>query len=368
MKQRISVLLVLVCLIYVWGIGNAQAFTIITRDMIEKEVVLVTDLIKMADNVIVMFDASSTTNDNVPGRSVSRIEAAKNLLAERNAWLPDLGYQAGLYIYSGSQVGTKYLREVYPVQAYDRARFGAAIDQLPDKGRGSRLLQQGLYALDKVVSNLSGKTAIIMFTDGYIQTDYHGPSALEVAQGIARDNDVSFYLISSATEAVNRQLLRAISQINASSRVIPLTAFLDNPIYLSGALFTVKTTAYVRLTPTREAVGFKTNDMLFDFDEVAIRGTYNEKLDLLGDFLKQTPDAFVVAAGFTCSIGDKEYNLALSRRRAEAFRNLLVERYGIDAGRIVTLWYGERNPMADNGTREGRQLNRRVEIAVGGIN
>jgi len=73
----------------------------------------------------------------------------------------------------------------------------------------------------------------------------------------------------------------------------------------------------------------------------------------------------VVAAGFTDSVGDEEYNLALSERRAASVSNHLVNTYGIDANRIVTLWLGELNPVADNMTEEGRQRNRRVEIAVG---
>ena len=57
-----------------------------------------------------------------------------------------------------------------------------------------------------------------------------------------------------------------------------------------------------------------------------------------------------VAAGFADSVGDEEYNLALSERRAASFKDYLVNNFGIDANRIVTLWYGERNPVADNTT------------------
>ena len=46
-------------------------------------------------------------------------------------------------------------------------------------------------------------------------------------------------------------------------------------------------------------------------------------------------------------------------------KDYLVNKFSIDMDRIVTLWYGELNPANDNATEEGRQLNRRVEIAVG---
>lgn len=73
----------------------------------------------------------------------------------------------------------------------------------------------------------------------------------------------------------------------------------------------------------------------------------------------------MVAAGFTDNTGDEEYNIALSQRRAESLKNHLIDKYGIGANRIVTLWFGDLNPVADNGSLEGRRRNRRVEIAVG---
>jgi OOP family OmpA-OmpF porin len=301
----------------------------------------------------------------VPGKTISKIQAAKRLLKERNAWFPNLGFKAGLYIYTDNQTLTGTFKEVYGMQAYDRERFAAAIDGLPEKGQGATFLQAGLHPLRKTLSGLSGKTAIIMFTDGKISRAKGGKRPLQIVQEIAQDHDVCFYLISSATTDVEKQLLAAVSKINACSRVIPMAAFMDNPTYLSGALFTVKTTAYERLVPTTQVVGFAANDMLFDFNSAAVRGEYIDKLAMLGDYLQKNPDAFVVAAGFTDSVGDEEFNLALSERRAASFKDYLVNNFSIDGNRIVTLWYGELNPAADNSTDEGRQRNRRVEIAVG---
>ena len=356
------------CLVSVWTFTNAQAFEIITRDMVEKEVVTKTDLIKTVDNFIVLFNTSGTTNEMVPGKNITKIAATKALLQERNAWFPDLSYQAGLYEYTNNETLTGTFKAIYPMQAYDRERFGAAIDQLPEKGQGPTMLQAGLSGLRKVVAGLSGKTAVIMFTDGTSSVVRGPKKPLQIAQEIVKDKDVCFYLISSATEAENAQLLEAVSKVNACSRVIPLAAFMDNPLYLSGALFTVKTSSYVRLKPTTQVVGVVADNMLFDYNSSAIRSEYNEKLDMLGDYLQKNPDAYVVAGGFADSTGEEEYNLALSERRAASVKDYLVNTFSVDANRIVTLWFGELNPVADNATDEGRQLNRRVEIAVGGVN
>jgi len=364
MRKKMYLVLGVAFMLSTFIVTEALAFRIVTKEMMETETVTKTDLIRNVDNFIVLFDTSGSSNEMVPGKNVTRIEATKNLLKERNSWLPDLGYQAGLYEYTNNETLAGTFKEVYGMQPYDRDRFAAAIDQLPDKGQGPTMLQAGLHGLRKVMANLSGKTAVVMFTDGSFTVSRGTKKPLQIAQEIAKDNDVCFYLISSATDDVNQQLLQAVSKVNACSRVVPLATFLDNPQYLGGALFTVKTSAYERLTPVTKVTGFVADDILFDFNSADLRTEYDDKKDMLVDFLKQNPDTYVVIAGFTDSVGDEEYNLGLSQRRAESVKSALSNA-GIDGNRIVTLWYGEDNPVADNATEEGRQRNRRVELAVG---
>jgi len=365
MKQSVTLLTFLFCLVFVWLIQDAMAFQIITKEMMETETVTETDLIRTVDNFIVLFDTSGSANKLVPGRNVSKIEAAKTMLKERNSWLPDLGYNAGLYIYTNNETLMGTFKEVYGVKPYDRAAFGAAIDQLPDKGEGPTMLQAGFHGLRKLVAGLTGKTAIIMFTDGTFTINRGIKKPLQIAQEIARDNDVCFYLISSAQADTEKQLLNAVSAVNPCSRVVPLATFLDNPNYIGGALYTTKTTSYERLKPVTQVVGVKMENILFDFNSADLRSEYEEKLNKLGDYLKNNPDAYVVAGGFADSVGDEDYNLALSQRRADSVKAYLMDQAGIEGDRVVDLWFGELNPIADNDTAQGRQLNRRVEIAVG---
>ncbi len=106
-------------------------------------------------------------------------------------------------------------------------------------------------------------------------------------------------------------------------------------------------------------------NILFDFDSVAILPEYQADLDQIGEFMQNNPNSYVVFAGFTDNTGDEEYNLSLSRRRAESAGAYLQKTHNIDADRIVADWFGKHNPVADNGTAEGRQQNRRVESAIG---
>ena len=70
-----------------------------------------------------------------------------------------------------------------------------------------------------------------------------------------------------------------------------------------------------------------------------------------------------VVEGHTDSIGSDGHNLALSQRRAQSVVSYLEDKFHIDSDRLQAVGYGKQKPIADNGTEEGRQKNRRVQIA-----
>jgi OOP family OmpA-OmpF porin len=84
-------------------------------------------------------------------------------------------------------------------------------------------------------------------------------------------------------------------------------------------------------------------------------------LDRVAASLKAWPDVRVEVAGHTDSTNTEAYNQKLSERRAETVRNYLISQ-GVAAAQLTAKGYGESMPIADNGTREGRQRNRRVEL------
>ncbi|MHB1214179.1 MAG: OmpA family protein [Thiobacillus sp.] len=99
----------------------------------------------------------------------------------------------------------------------------------------------------------------------------------------------------------------------------------------------------------------------FDFDKAVIRPEGYAILDQDIAVLKEWGDVDVVVAGHADSTGTEEYNLGLSRRRAEAVRDYLVSK-GVPAERLTIKAYGESQPVASNSTSEGRAKNRRVEL------
>lgn len=85
--------------------------------------------------------------------------------------------------------------------------------------------------------------------------------------------------------------------------------------------------------------------------------------DVADALIKGNPDANITVEGHTDSQGQRQYNMDLSKKRADAVKDALVAR-GVAADRITTVGVGPDRPIADNKTAEGRANNRRVEIVV----
>lgn len=105
-------------------------------------------------------------------------------------------------------------------------------------------------------------------------------------------------------------------------------------------------------------------DVLFDFDKADIRSDAASALAHLATLIRAYPSGRADVEGHTDSKGDDAYNQRLSLRRAEAVRRWLVEREGIEAGRLATRGAGESRPVASNDDEAGRQRNRRVEVVI----
>ncbi len=104
-------------------------------------------------------------------------------------------------------------------------------------------------------------------------------------------------------------------------------------------------------------------NLYFETDKAVILEESYQELDRLVYELKRNPNLKISIFGHTDNIGTDEYNQELSEQRASAVRNYLLEK-GISRFRIVAKGFGKSQPISENETEEGRQLNRRVEIEV----
>ena len=106
-------------------------------------------------------------------------------------------------------------------------------------------------------------------------------------------------------------------------------------------------------------------DAFFDFNKSVVKPEGKAKLDDLVGKIKDINLEVIIAVGHTDSVGSDAYNQKLSVRRSEAVKAYLVSK-GIEKNRVYTEGKGEKQPVADNKTAEGRAKNRRVEIEVVG--
>ncbi len=106
-------------------------------------------------------------------------------------------------------------------------------------------------------------------------------------------------------------------------------------------------------------------DAFFDFDKSVLKPEGKAKLDDLVGKVKGINLEVIIAVGHTDARGTDAYNQKLSVARSEAVKAYLVSK-GIEKNRVYTEGKGEKQPVADNKTKEGQAKNRRVEIEVVG--
>jgi outer membrane protein OmpA-like peptidoglycan-associated protein len=126
--------------------------------------------------------------------------------------------------------------------------------------------------------------------------------------------------------------------------------------------FAASEAASIRREANVLAVTFK-SDVLFDTGSAALKAGAYQEINRVAQVLIQYPETRIMVAGHTDSDGAEAFNQDLSVRRAESVRTALVAQ-GVSATRINTMGFGETQPIADNNTAAGKQLNRRVVITI----
>ena len=107
---------------------------------------------------------------------------------------------------------------------------------------------------------------------------------------------------------------------------------------------------------------FSTTGILFDVNSASIKPESYGTLKEIAEVLKDNPNVKVKIVGHTDSDGNPDYNLKLSKQRADAVKDALTTDFGLEASRMTTDGKGASQPIADNKTPEGKAQNRRVEF------
>ena len=107
----------------------------------------------------------------------------------------------------------------------------------------------------------------------------------------------------------------------------------------------------------------ESSGVYFDTNKYNINAASQTTINKLIGIFKEYPDTNLLVVGHTDSAGADDYNMTLSKNRANAVTSYLTQK-GINPSRLTTNWFGESQPMHDNSTASGRAKNRRVNIAI----
>ena len=125
----------------------------------------------------------------------------------------------------------------------------------------------------------------------------------------------------------------------------------------------VKELASLKAQQTERGIVLTIGDVLFATGKADLSPDADKSVAKLAEFLKKNPNRNVLIEGHTDSVGKDDYNLALSQKRADSVKAKLVGE-GIKAGRITTVGYGKKFPVASNDTKAGKAQNRRVDVVI----
>ncbi|MFO7838078.1 MAG: OmpA family protein [Desulfosalsimonadaceae bacterium] len=364
------------------------------------------DMNPKVDNFIFLYDASGSMDNNYAAQEEKKAVLAKTDMQTMRRNIPDLGYKAGLYTVAEN------FNADFPMAEFSNASYRKAIAGLKDDLREIGLdtpLASGIKHLDSILRNLSGKTAVILFSDG---GENKGGDPARAVKQLSNQYDVCFHVVSYAQSEWEKKIIAEIVNSRDCSTHISAEAFQGEAArsdFIQNIFYTKASPApkdsdgdgvadaddECPNTPAGAEVdengcpidsdndgvadyrdecpntpeGANVNncgcwvvaDLRFELNKTDIQPAYHDNLKHVVTVLQKNPEIKVEIQGHTDNQGSDAYNQKLSERRARAVRDFLAEA-GIDKDRLCYEGYGESEPVASNENAEGRMKNRRVEI------
>ena len=319
--------------------------------------------IPRVDNFVILIDQSGSMFMEHKERKEVKAVLVKKMLLSMNDRIPELGYTAAIQGFYPNET-------LIGPEKYSRYFFAREIKNLPDKGKifgNLTPLGTEIKALDKVMGRFSGKTSVIIVSDGEVNK---GKDPYKAAKKLHNEyTNICFDVISLADSEEGEKTLRQINELGNCtyadgeemiSDAVAVESFVSKVLYIEVADVATEEMRIREVAPNIISVG----GGYFNFDSAEVDETaWSRVYDAVVPKLDAKPGATLVIEGHTDSSGSAAYNQQLSERRAKAVRNYFVSK-GIPGSQIETLGYGEEMPRVSNTTPEGRAINRRVDIRI----
>jgi len=350
------------------------------------------DYVQKVDNFVVILDKSGSMGKIYKGEV--ELDTAKRLAARMNHTIPDLKMTGALRIFGRTALFDNQLTKLFWGPApYEK---GALDDGLNKIGFsvGDSPLNEALDATAQDFKSAQGDIAVIIFTDAnkdYMVYDAVKKSAANLK---AQYGDrLCIYAVQIGDNPEGKELLEQVVQAGQCGCYVT-----GDQIASSEGMADFVKKAFLKKAPPKPAPvvavekvvildsdgdgvpdnldkcpgtpkGARVNkdgcwvleNVLFDFDKYSIKPQFYHLLDEVVAVFEKNPGLKVRIEGHTCNMGPAAYNMGLSLRRANAVMEYLVKK-GIAKDRLFTEGFGLTRPIASNDTKEGRALNRRVQL------
>jgi OOP family OmpA-OmpF porin len=351
------------------------------------------------DNFQIILDSSLSMSIG----GIDDFTVAQNLVRRMNQWIPtNFTYKAGLRnIGRISPQSEKLTDLLYGMTDYKPAVLDNKLAEIDYVG-GPSFLSPVLYAAAEDLKPFPGKSALIIFSDGLHMND--GPTTAKNIKETMGEN-LCIYTVAVGNED-NGSGVETLKQVADASQcgyattdrklanAVEMNLFVEK-IFISkkeSAPIPVPVVAPIAtVAPPMDSdvdgvfddqdlcpdtpQGISIDDkgcptkltLMINFanDSNYIGQQYMGSIATAATCINNYPGNIVYIDGHTDSLGSAKYNQKLSKKRALAVTNALIDKFGISASRMTARGFGEDQPIASNKTSEGRTSNRRVEVACG---
>ena len=299
--------------------------------------------------VMVVVDASGSM---YPGTSFTYAKALTQSMVKA---FPDGNYKAGLLSYGGEWT---FEWVDHPLTPFDRTTMEDSADNLRFL-TGSTPLNEAITYVGNKYFTSSANRALIIISDGKTPPQ----PVLDTAVKMAYGGNLCIHTIQVNDDPQGGKLLADLATVtpcgtyrhgDAIASDAGMTEFIRDVFFQDLAILET-----VSADGSRNILGI----VYFDIDKSIVKSEYYDMLNSVAETIKSTPGMVVRVQGHTDYTASNDYNMALSKRRADAVATALLSK-GVSQSSVHTKYYGEESPAADNSTTEGRQKNRRVEISV----